>query len=467
MAEKLNYCKGTPLSIGNETTLLIDDAYVEDRWGVYRHLNIPIKMPSNPVLLPDLPWESYASSPSVIYDEQDNLFRMWYSGWDELAYRHQFDWGDWRPEHGSPYYICYAESHDGLHWEKPLLDHKPYKHYSKTNVVMTGIQKAQGTWVIPNDPSSGQPGRFLMCYKDNLPDANASLCLAYSDNGIDWRPDPANPVITGIRDTRHNLVFDPKRKRWLFFTRPMCFAGTNGLPGGPDGENYKRRAAVAIGDTLGTLSYPRCILWPDEHDKPDYDDFLVNRVGNHFLALSTHMDAPPERQTTTHLLSSPDGLHWNRLPDRTPLIGLGKEGSFDAGQAASVSPIVTVGDKMYLYYYGSVHGQGARENISAIGMAKIQRDRFVAQMGKHTGGFLLTREIVIEGRQLEVNITLADAHNTAEYDPGCDISEKAFSVELIRSPQDGPPAPIPGYTFADCTATATDAVSYVITWKGK
>ena len=467
MVEREAYCLGKPLKVGNEPVLLIDDAVVEDRWGVYRHMNVPIKFPGNPILMSDQPWEKFASLPSVIYDEEAKKFIMWYVGHDWSAYQHQYDWKDWKPEHGYPYYVCYAESPDGMHWEKPRIPGRPYGEFPATNVVLTGRQKAQGSWVMPNHPSTGQPGKYMMCYRDNLPDAHSSLCLSYSDDGIDWREDPANPIIRGIRDTRNNMVFDPLRERWLYYTRPMCFAGKD-IEGKIGHENWKRRGAVSIGDTPQSFGYPRCILWPDEHDHPDYDDFLVNRVGVYFIAMVTHMSDPPERNTLGYLAFSYDGLKWDRLPDRVPFIGLGKEGEFDAGQAGSVGPFVNVGDRTYFYYYGTVLGQGARENLSAIGVAQIKKNRFVAQMGKHTGGFLLTREFEVEGRELVVNVTLADSHNAAKYGSVKmeDQKERDFSVELVGAPTGaGEPAPIPGYTFQDCTASPTDSVNYLVKWK--
>ena len=41
--------------------------------------NEPVKHPRNPVVLADLPWEVSVNAPSVLYDDQAGLFRMWYS----------------------------------------------------------------------------------------------------------------------------------------------------------------------------------------------------------------------------------------------------------------------------------------------------------------------------------------------------------------------------------------------------
>jgi hypothetical protein len=477
MNEREAYLAGDHLEVGTDPVLLVDDAFIEDRWGVYSHFNRPIKDFANPILRADQPWETSVSSPNVIYDEEHQIFHMWYTVFDTEAYRHQYDWNDWKPEHGHSYAVSYARSVDGVNWEKPRFPGRRCRNFAETNIVATGHQKCQGAWVIRNHPSSGQPGRFLMSYRDSLPGAKMALCLAYSDDGIDWRLDPGNPLMDGVRDTRHNLAYDPLRERWLLYTRPWCLAASSAIPDGPSG-NFKRRAAVAVGPTPHSMGFPRCVLWPDDGEWPDYDNFMVSRVGSHFLGLVTHMGPPPEAHTQTHLVTSADGINWQRPAHRSPVIPLGAAGEFDAGQTSSVGPLVHVGEKTLLYYFGTMYGQGARENASGIGMSQIKRDRWIAQMGGVAGGFLLTREIRIAGRELRVNITLADTHNCSQAtEHACvgsdvrgthpELGDRAFAAELVSSPgTDGNPRPIPGFTFADCTAVATDSLDYPLTWNG-
>jgi len=460
------YCRGKPLVVGTETVLLLDDAYVEDRWGVRRALNIPHKDPRNPVLMPDMPWEDSVGSPNVMYDEEAGLFRMWYLVMDRDAWMHQFRFKDWSAEkHGYPYFVSYAESRDGVRWDKPLLEGKPYKGHAKTNVLITGRQKAQAPRVTPNHPSTGQPGRFLMTYKDNLAQGKGCLCLAYSDDGLTWREDPANPVFVGLRDTWQNMVHDPKTGRWLMYTRPMLYAGVPDVPGGPTEHNYKRRVAVMVGDTPQTLGFARNVLWPDEHDEPDFDHMIVERVGNHFLGFLGQMSAPPHQAFRLHLAFSSDGLRWQQLPDRTPVLGRGGPDAFDSGSTASCGGIVPVGDAWLLYYRGSRRGQGSRDNVYGIGRAQVLRGRFVAQMGAHAGGFLLTREMIVGGPELIVNATTANAYNS---DPATATAPPEFAAEVLAFTQgERVPRTVPGYGLADCNTEAVDMIDHKVTWQGK
>lgn len=463
-----SYCNGTPLTVGTEDVLLLDDATVEDRWGIRRVLNRPIKDPRNPLLMSDnLPWEDAAAHPNVIYDEQAGLFRMWYTAVNWNAWVRQ-SLKDWKAERDGYCYFCsYAESPDGVQWRKPLFDGHPFLQYRKTNILLTGVQKAQAAWVIRTPACLNRPERFLLTYKDNRPEGNGAFCLAYSDDGLRWIEDPRNPVFVGLMDTWQNMLYDPRRERWMLFTRPICFAGKPDVPHGPTERNYKRRMAVSLGNTPYEFKPPREVLWPEETDEPDFDHMVVSRVGSHFVGFLGQMGPPPNMEFTLHLAFSGDGLHWRQLPDRPPYLPHGGPDSFDAGSTSDAGGMVDVGQTSFFYYRGSRLGQAQsnRNNVSGIGRAQFLRNRFVAQMGAHTGGFLLTREMVVAAPELVVNLTVADGYNS---DPATAVIPPEFAAEIVQYGGARPtPQPVPGYTLAECTTPAVDLVEHKVTWKEK
>jgi hypothetical protein len=72
------------------------------------------KHPANPVIRKDKSWEFDSSDPtaSVIYDDQEKLFKCWYQGWYP---------GKGENQEGAGAVLCYAVSKDGICWEKPNL----------------------------------------------------------------------------------------------------------------------------------------------------------------------------------------------------------------------------------------------------------------------------------------------------------------------------------------------------------
>src|SRR5438128_871773 len=79
--------EGEPIDLGQKAGLLLDDTLVEDRWNVERRMNDPSKHARNPIVVADQPWEENAVyHPSVLYDPEHRLFRMWYTIWTDAAY---------------------------------------------------------------------------------------------------------------------------------------------------------------------------------------------------------------------------------------------------------------------------------------------------------------------------------------------------------------------------------------------
>ena len=102
--------------------LFLDDQVVDRLENVTRTFHRPIRNEGNFVLRADRPWEvasnaTYGFGGTVLYDEEDRIFKMWYrtsgqnpkdgtelQGLERLA---------------AIYKSCYAVSHDGVVWEKP------------------------------------------------------------------------------------------------------------------------------------------------------------------------------------------------------------------------------------------------------------------------------------------------------------------------------------------------------------
>jgi hypothetical protein len=129
------YFTDTPLRIGNETQLLIDDHIIEDRWKLTRVLHQPEKYLRNPVLVKDKPWEGdMAYRPWVMRDEAYGRFRMWYQC---------FSFANYYGAGGPPYHVCYAES-DGkaAYGRMPLPRFRPHQRGLLRHTLRAGSGRA-------------------------------------------------------------------------------------------------------------------------------------------------------------------------------------------------------------------------------------------------------------------------------------------------------------------------------------
>ena len=98
-----------------------------------------------------------------------------------------------------------------------------------------------------------------------------------------------------------------------------------------------------------------------------------------------------------------------------------------------------------LFYTGSRWTRGELDGRTAIGALRIRRDRFVEQHAAEEG-WLLTRELLLDGSGLQVNCR----------------ADGELRVELAEYPGQA----IPGYTLSDCDPITGDHVDRTVTWGG-
>ena len=115
-------------------------------------------------------------NPSVIWDQEENIFKMWYAAGDTYE----------------PDVLCYATSTDGIEWVKytkcPVLKPYPLNRYEQYKVGGCCVLKKNKVYIM-----------YYIGYQ-NLDVAR--ICQAYSFNGIDW-----------LRK-ENNLILGPSPKNW-------------------------------------------------------------------------------------------------------------------------------------------------------------------------------------------------------------------------------------------------------------
>jgi hypothetical protein len=89
--------------------------------------------------------------------------------------------------------VAYAVSRDGLRWEKPQLGIVEYAGSRRNNLV--DLAGGNGFRAVLHDPADPDPGRRFKAAYQTSP---MRLSVAYSPDGLRWRPSPGNPVGGGI-----------------------------------------------------------------------------------------------------------------------------------------------------------------------------------------------------------------------------------------------------------------------------
>ena len=151
---------------------------------------------TEPVLISERHWEGMSvMNPCVLYE--NGVYRMWYAAGETYE----------------PNVLAYAESKDGVHWEKSKIN--PIFVCNKRNECER--DRVGGCQVLPH-PTLGYI-MFYIGYKDIN---TACICAAASKNGITgWKRCKMNPLVSATPDTwdadscyKPSALYDEEKNQW-------------------------------------------------------------------------------------------------------------------------------------------------------------------------------------------------------------------------------------------------------------
>jgi hypothetical protein len=404
-----------------ERQLFLDDVGIEKMDGLTRTVNRPTRHPANPVIKPDMPWEDRCQVyGTAMWDPDADIFKIWYLTVPRDRGLRPLDLGDGRVRPPHTTLAAYAFSRDGIHWAKPVLDQFPYDGDRRNNLLDLGRQNCEGISVLyePGDP---KPDRRWKClywdhgtggyelhngkpYSKDGPDDG--LCVAFSQDGLIWKPVPENPVIRKYSDTGQNLLFDPRIKRYVAFGR----------------FGFGRRIARSSSGDCINWTQPELVMECDAADGPktQYYGAGIDLYEGVYIAMLWVYREGGDGKIDTQLATSRDGVHWARVGNRQTWLTLGDDDGWEGGMVRSIGRIIPRGDQLFIYYCG-VHGAHGRlgdppvvrKHRPAIGLAVARRDGFVSLDAQARPGTLLTRPFVLPAGRLLLNVDAGRGEVTA------------------------------------------------------
>jgi len=401
------FAAASPHDVGDRAQLFVDRLLVRDTERVWFTQHQGRKHPKNPLVVSDQPWEGWRVYVygSVLYDEQEKLFKMWYVS----AYNEEYGFG---------YVTCYATSEDGIRWKKPHVGTLRSKNGKPHNAVHT-VHIAS----VMKDLKDPSPARRYKMIASQSPAFGYRTFI--SPDGLNWRSyskEPIAPwydVITGFWDARRELFvafpknhFTPWRghTRRLFYTitskdfvnwtEPVLSWKTDLRDDAGSLARVERvRPLLAVPDDpkLMRTEYYGIGVWPAESCTIGFPWMLT--VNNN-RPDGQNQDGPQEVQ----LAVSRDLVNWER-PFRTPVIPYGRLDEWDASYHTTASSAIRVGDEIWLYYGGAnyTHASVSTGRPASIGLVTWTLDRFVSVDAPDEGGTLTTIPVEFSGDRLIIN----------------------------------------------------------------
>ena len=396
--------------VGNDTQLFLDDGAIESMTNLVRRWHQVEKHPGNPLFVA----HKINCNFTVMRDQEDDVYKMWYIAW---------------PEH------CYATSRDGLVWEKPVLNVKgPDNRTSVAKFSASYPTQLIYVWKDPDDPIFGQTYQAFALVQ-------GFIAHYVSADGLVWKY--RQLAACGTDDTPTS-TYASWLGRYVHVIRPL-------MVGKPPGY---RTIAVTDSSTPGMdqIQPWKLIFTPDAIDRaadPDLQ-FYGMPIGQYektLIGLLWIFHSGIEQTIETQLAFSCDGRNWMRPDDRTPIIPLGAEGDWDSGMVYSGSSVLVVDDEIRIYYngYPTTHNQGS-QHPQGIGLGTLRLDGFASLHAGETAGTFTTKPFRCKGKRLFIN---ADVHGYVK-------------VEV----QDGDGRPLKGFSLEDCQPFRGDSVRHGISWNG-
>ena len=217
-------------NIGTRLELMVDEYLIEQFKGDAR-LQLQKPTMQNVAIVTDAPWEGNSCTYWTFFKDND-LYRAYYG-----CIHIDPDSKKFSIPHEP--YLCYAESHDGIHWTKPELGLVEFNGSKRNNIVLSyaALGKVQVKNLVPDHvnvfkdtrPNCPADEQYKATVRAQHPD---SVVAYKSADGIHFSPLSLKPMTTqGAFDTLNLAFWDAHRKEYRLYFRDFI----PGLGSGPYG----------------------------------------------------------------------------------------------------------------------------------------------------------------------------------------------------------------------------------------
>ena len=492
-----------PIDIGTRLELMVDEHLMGRlSGGAQRRLNSPV--PQEIAMRLDAPWEGNACGGFTVF-EDDGLYRMYYRGQN-----FEYDSNGLGSRRGKQ--VCYAESADGIQWEKPELGLVEFDGSRKNNIVMDAGNILNGMFCPFKDgnPACAADARYKSFVLMQRGDARG-LWAYRSPDGIHWSAMSDGPVITkGLLDTQNLGFWDGARGEYRAYHRnEFRLPQTGEEPYGAHpvqagaGVGKVESHASADGDRqeggdgggLRGSRYGRDILtatssdfvhWTDSvyvnYSEGRPSELYTNQITPYYRAphlllgfptryveraWSESLEALPEVEhrrmragiserygaalTDGMFMSSRDGYGFNLWPESFIRPGLRPCDNWTYGDNFQNWGIVTTPSA----FAGapdelSFYAREGywREGVSTLRRYTLRVDGFASAQAPLSGGEVVTKSLIFAGRELVLNFSASAAGS--------------IRVELLRDQMN---TPVEGFSLDDCVEVLGDDLERVVRWR--
>lgn len=442
-----------PIDLGSRLELMVDDYLIERMEGARLRLHHP--QPREVALVLDRPWEGSGSGYVTVIREADR-YRMWYKG-------AQLDCtgGRLQPVTDS---VCYAESADGIAWERVDVGVIEHEGSVANNIVWRGQGGHGFCPFLDTNPACPPEQRYKAVGQGRF-EEQAALWALTSADGVHWALMGDTPILRGTPFDSQNLVFwDSVRGEYRAYVRFFR-------------EGRWRDILTTTSPDFRTWAEYQQLQYPGAPDEQLYTNQVqpYYRAPHIFIGLPTRyiergwspsMEALPDQESRrlcaqahvrfgtalsdTLLMTSRDGVTFHRWDEAFLPPGIQRPGTWVYGDCYASCGLVEVASALpgappELSFWAS-------ENVwvGPVGLRRyaLRIDGFASAHAALAGGELLTKPLTFTGSRLVLNFASSAAGD--------------LRVEV----QDTAGAPVEGFALVDCDEIFGDEIERTVTWRG-
>jgi len=452
------------IDVGTRLELMVDETFLAERSAVELRLHEAI--PREVSLLCDRPWEGNMSAGFMTVFADGSLFRMYYKAWSCDLETRAF----------GPISIAYAESTDGVHWQRPDLDVIDTEAIpAPNNAVLTGIGPdligTHGFAPFLDENPYALPDARYKAMGAKAHKVKDGLFALQSQDGLHWELLADEPVITAAAFDSQNLAFwDSVRNEYRAYVRDFTGGEMGvGLRGiktctSPDFVHWTEPEWLDYGDAAPDQLYTNMVMpypsaphifvgFPTRYVERPWSDVIERLPELEHRRLRSDWSKRYGAAVSDGLfMASRDGRHFRRDPRAFIRPGSQLEGNWAYGDnyqgwgmLETKSHLAGAPAELSFYVTESYW----REPGAIIRRYTLRRDGFVSASAGPGGGQFTTPALTFTGNELRLNVSTSAAGS--------------FQVEV----QDRAGVPINGLGLKQSPEMFGDDLTYPVFWRSE
>lgn len=410
----------------DKTELFIDDALVEEMQGVYLQLHPPRR--EEIVWQNEKPWESATSTYFTVL-QHEGMIRLYYRGTHD-------------------HITCMAQSQDGIHFERPILDLYEFEGNTQNNIVY--LPEAHNfTPFVDRNPHACPKARYkAIC-------GHPTLHALASPDGIHWEKMREEPVITqGAFDSQNVGFYDEVAQLYRCYSRLWTLEdGSITAPGGEPIDAGVRGIQHSTSLNFLDWTQPEPLSYPRGTPVEDLYTNATCPIPNapHILLAFPMRFCEKRKKVEEHfepgvsdtiIMSSRDGQFWNREFSQAWIRpGMDKRNWTDRSNMTALGIIQTSPEEYSVYVT-----EHYRWDDNRLRRYSIRKDGFASLQAKRQAGTMTTKPLLLDGNSLFLNYsTSAGGFVQVEV---CEVGGQ----------------PIEPFTLAQMTPLYGDEIQHRVVW---